>query len=113
MTDQDRIRLAEAMGWRKGDVLWISSTLRPLPLGGYEQRSLPDPEHDANDDYAVLAWIRNGLSLQRWNAFKDALDNLPTDGSAYSWSYQIGDYARAALSVIQRPEEAGKVLGDK
>ena len=109
----DRIRLAEAMGWEwqptvdqpnnpKGQ--WLS------PEKGWLERSLkdellPDPESDANDDYAVLEWMRErcGLYLpdgeytreqaQEWKRFISFLDDPGL--------YEIGDNARAALKVLE------------
>ena len=53
----DRIKLAEAMGWKKhpSEDWWQSpkqSVFKPVEY-------LPDPFTDANDDYAVLGWMRN------------------------------------------------------
>jgi len=89
MTDQDRIRLAEAMGWVRIDEggLWENSK----GFGRELEQNLPDPFTDANDDYAVLEWMRN----QKNNAgYWGLLEGVGR------WQYQIGDYARAALKVL-------------
>ena len=100
----DRIKLAEAMGWVSDD----TKTVHDLGDGYPTQRTsfhwshpdherkrfaheLPDPENDANDDYAVLEWM---------------LVKTPdaSHGRIYlgnKWDYKIGDYARAALKVIE------------
>ena len=98
MSDQgDRIKLAEAMGWRlqqedgprnHDSRLWLD----PDGVGGYFTYALPNPLEDANDDYAVLEWMR-GEGLIGWH---NALDETPQD------HYKIGDYARAALKVIEK-----------
>jgi hypothetical protein len=88
----DRIKLAEAMGWEKyhqpdfggGHYAWRNERLRR------KDASLPDPYTDANDDYAVLEWMRENHGGNFWVHFENTL----------SCNYQIGDYARAALKVI-------------
>jgi len=88
----DRIRLAEAM-----KIPYRANDKGTFYIG------LPDPFTDANDDYAVLVWMREtyqrvawkGTEPQRrcWTLF---CQNLPD-----CRDYQIGDYARAALKVIE------------
>jgi len=111
MTDQDRIRLAEAMGWvpttiytsasgRRDVTRWRSPKGRPnmmLP-------DLPDPFTDANDDYAVLEWMRTQEKEMKW-AFEVAYfdQTLKRDGiDILTPRYRVGDYARAALKVIDQ-----------
>ena len=50
-----------------------------------------DPFTDANDDYAVLEWMREHNSKEKF----DALNDL-----SLMRYYKIGDYARAALRII-------------
>jgi len=80
----DRIKLAEAM----------QIPYRSNP-GGTLYVGVPDPFTDANDDYAVLGWARKewGDQYDNWIDFTYALSG---DGN-----YKIGDYARAALKVIE------------
>jgi hypothetical protein len=67
-----------------------------------------DPFIDANDDYAVLEWAREtweGKQGQhgRWNQFVlYCPERYYVTGSfePARVDYQIGDYARAALKVI-------------
>ena len=56
-----------------------------------------DPFTDANDDYAVLEWMREH---DRAGEFDTAL--CQRDHSMYDelFRYQIGNYARAALKVL-------------
>ncbi len=112
INDQDRIRLAEARGW-----LWHQPTdnrkkLFDNGMGRWEfkgmfrdwstKEELPfDPENDANDDYAVLEWMRkqkSDLGVQdfafTWTKFSKLLGH-------HCW-YKIGDYARAALTVLDK-----------
>ena len=79
-----------------------------------------DPLTDANDDYAVLEWMRekwkplqNGWPSAndtddqlRWFWFKSELCGLDGE-SKYNGmcDYQIGDYARACLKVIATEQE--------
>lgn len=97
----DRIKLAEAMGWRLDPDLdfiqgshtnyWLSPDANVTRVS----EALPDPFTDANDDYAVLEWMRShGTDYQPpSNKFSGELFNP-------QWHYQIGDYARAALKVL-------------
>ena len=91
LTDQQiRIKLAEAMKveyWRSevfGDAL-----------------GLPDPLNDANDDYAVLEWMRRGEGdADTYGRFKNIFEGDYIDGIARWYLYEIGDYARAALKEM-------------
>ena len=90
MSDLERrIKLAEAMGWGQVDMAdigpcWQSPDNRILPL--------PDPFASADDDYAVLEWAYGQGEVFALK-FAKHLKNI--------WRYQIGDYARAALKVIE------------
>lgn len=123
MNNEDRIRLAEAMGFE-----WQSTVDQPMnprgqwlsPFTGWTERlpnkeALPfDPFTDANDDYAVLEWMRpddwinsvpiKGPEHQAWRDFIFELRLNQRKGgrttSEIGEGYQIGDYARAALAVI-------------
>jgi len=65
-----------------------------------------DPFTDANDDYAVLEWMREqGLNESnvrptKWDAAWDARTDEP-----HLLDYQIGDYAWACLKVIATEQE--------
>ena len=103
----DRIKLAEAMfpEWTissniHGDLIMWHGKDRE----GKSIRPVPDPENDANDDYAVLEWMRQKCKLltvenanltdwKMWDKFCSEL-NDPEDR-------EIGDYARAALKEIE------------
>lgn len=102
MTDQQaRIKLAEAMGWELTATApdgWIGEQPEEWWLfnGDYHSHLPFDPFTDANDDYAVLEWMR--AKELNMNKSKYAFE-------FYGWlrsaeNYQIGDYARAALKVI-------------
>jgi len=100
----DRIRLAEAMGWtRIGRQRFTHNGQQFLvgapPNGSGQGRSkLPDPFHDANDDYAVLEWMRTrDCHGNEW----DVSEFTHHLGYAHRIDYQIGDYARATLKVIE------------
>ena len=87
MNDKDRIRLAE---WMDRD---------PGTYAPNHDIPIFDPFTDANDDYAVLEWMRE----QAWPAM--LLSTQHADRLTYALSreiggYKIGDYARAALKVI-------------
>jgi len=103
MNTDDRITLAEAMGWtqitkrrlasRSLNKRWLTGRSPDQKTERWGVKQIPDPENDANDDYAVLEWINSHTSFSfrepYWNAMTHRI-----------WSYKIGDYARAALKVI-------------
>ena len=118
-TDQDRVMLAEAMGWEfhEGTIdnrYWCLSS----PDAGYPDKyhskwkkppgqdwqcelcgcgdDVPDPFTDANDDYAVLEWMREDATFAQYDAFRRMLP--------FQSDYKRGDYARAALKVIKSLE---------
>lgn len=115
----DRIKLAEAMGWKlyekvqkstgkviihtrskapmhgSGDYVWTE-----VPADKYPDSTLftPtfDPFTDANDDYAVLEWMRK-QDEEMFTSFAFRCNIHWMD----DWClYKIGDYARAALKVM-------------
>ena len=91
---KDRIKLAEVMGWKSHGAGYWSKPGCGLPLHSRDAKLLmgpPDPFTDANDDYAVLEWMRNNGKY--WKAFCGEVKNW--------YDYKIGDYARAALKVIE------------
>ena len=93
--EKDRIRLAEAIGRRHPLGKHYGGGVSEL-FGGPSGYIEPfDPFTDANDDYAVLEWMRKNWTDQQQI---DALEALPMGN--YMDAYQIGDYARAALKVI-------------
>ena len=98
-SNQDKLRLAEAMGWkfREGkidDRYWCLSS----PGAGYPDKyhskwkkppgqdwqcelcgggdDTPDPFTDANDDYAVLKWARENLTPRQFVKFSENIANL-------------------------------------
>ncbi len=97
----DRIKLAEAMGWTLKRQVRRGFGGQPIerkvwhnPEGvTYQGIKLPDPEDDANDDYAVLEWMRDA----KWSMCNDRsfyyLGKLQSE-------YKIGNYARAALKKL-------------
>jgi len=91
----DRIKLAEAMGWGIGCDTCDDQCIGvppgdDRPYGQGNLTTMPDPFTDANDDYAVLEWM---------------LVRTPdsSHGRIYlgnKWDYKIGDYARGCLKVL-------------
>ncbi len=104
----DRIKLAEAMGGPIWEA-YIDPGKHP------ECIDLPDPFTDANDDYAVLEWMREQVL---WHRNNSELGKVPANFWRFFGSvndvprgdYRIGDYARAALEVLGRvqPEREPK-----
>ena len=118
MPNQDRTRLAKAMGWRwepcaspldhiKGwqGGKWSDPNADddlPDELKGIVGCKVPpplDPFTDANDDYAVLEHFRHKQKAGGGNYKADLANWIEW---TYSVDYKIGDYARAALKVIER-----------
>ena len=112
----DRIKLALSMGWKwslknihykTGE--WVNPEGFAYP-NWCEYEHLPfNPFTDANDDYDVLEWMREkcGVYLDddqyeaedvaHWDKFVSFLPNKTDNGAMY----EIGDYARAALKVLE------------
>lgn len=79
----DRIKLADAM-----ECLYRANARETFYIG------LPDPFTDANDDYAVLEWVRKTYDKngKEWCNFWFSV--------GHQASYKIGNYARAALKLL-------------
>ena len=101
----DRIKLlAEAMGWEYEEVDHEYKYCIRWPDGKREAYltkeaavgCFPDPFIDANDDYAVLEWMRNE-GKGRYDDFCNALA-IELDNDHFN--YRVGSYARAALKVL-------------
>lgn len=106
----DRIRLAEAMGWTYLRMKYVEMDGQSYCFGcppadqysdgkldpKYRQQ-IPDPFTDANDDYAVLEWMREKYEIRELNEVFE-LSILA--------SYQVGDFARFALQELTRIEHA-------
>ena len=90
----DRIKIAEAMGYAFIPLTdsWLT------PCGKRTVKKLPDPFTSADDDYAVLEWMRGSDNSLQSESFDFIIfGNAVKHGR---W-YQIGDYARAYLRVIE------------
>ena len=103
MTDADRIKLAEAMGWKPhpkmdGTSNCVWQAPGKAPIGWHGVKYLPDPFTDANGDYAVLEWTRKQDTVFQVK-FAAELRDHPAD-------YMIGNNARAALKVIEQGERS-------
>ena len=118
----DRIKLAEAMEFEVYcDYKFVkyNHTMTFVPLD-----DLPDPFTDANDDYAVLEWMRDDSRRMEFPRYVGALSDVMDTGhghkrikgrcssltierlaASHAANYQIGDYARAALKVLEVKDE--------
>jgi hypothetical protein len=111
LTDKDRIRLAEAMF---PDYAFAQNTNGEWLMCHNDDwgndsriRNVPDPFTDANNDYAVLEWMRQQKKETKWN-FMDHYFNARLAAGELDYIlpvYQIGDYARAALKVIDEASD--------
>lgn len=109
--NDDRIKLAEAMGWTHIHMKYVAMDGKSYPFGcvpgnvndTHLKEQIPDPYTNANDDYSVLEWMREAYQRQAWSG---------TEAERLCWTrfhqglpdirdYKIGDYARAALKVIE------------
>lgn len=114
----DRIKLAEAMGWTKCYSTTHARGKRctrgyhPDRKPNGQPSSVPDPFTDANDDYAVRDHF---VAIGKTVELADALHNLiilrrdPTVTNTNNYGLdiedaisdlKIGDFARAALKLI-------------
>ena len=101
---EDRIRLAEAMGWTTKFNSWLRPGCDPAASSSW-CTAPPDPFTYANDDYQVLEWMRSfqaqvhdDLPDGGYLVWKDFSEELCDTGP--KTCYEIGDFARAALEVI-------------
>ena len=103
----DQIKLAKLMGWQhiprtivdaKPCGYWKEAHWRHPNGKEINNADFPDPFTDANDDYAVLRWMRplNGrmpahmADNRKWRQFIRLIDE----------PYILGNWAKAALRVI-------------
>ncbi len=112
--ENERIKLAEAMGWKKAEGnggavgmydYWIDPEGDDHGKSRFDGSPAFDPFNSVSDDYAVLEWVRQLHA-----------DYQLTDGSGFDFSwhfyrsfdgvtmcnYDIGDFARAAVIVLQQ-----------
>lgn len=101
--EQDRIRLAEVLGWTKisresnAEFKDLGLWGTPPRSGPYKhRRGIPDPFTDANDDYAVLEAFRSGRFVD--------LPITRLDFEIAPAMYYVGDYARAVLGALSDPD---------
>lgn len=79
----DQIRLAEAMGRECCCTDYASCPVHTF-----------DPFTYANDDYAVLEWMRDNYSAEE---IEVAFDHT---GFSHRWAYSTGDYSDGALALL-------------
>ena len=103
----DRTKLAVAMGWDRIYVGRLTEKIYGHLQGAIGATQIPDPENDANDDYAVLKWINAGnlpwgsaehITYSEWE--NDFCPWFKENERENPWEYKIGDYARAALKAL-------------
>jgi len=99
----DRIKLAEAMGWERIPNYWKHGIglsrhgwKNPTTKSIHSLGGIPSPFTDANDDYDVLEWARS----KSFDYFEEFAQEVYSTLKAVPVHYTIGDYARAALKVI-------------
>ena len=86
------------MGWtnvrEESDAAFKDLGLWGFPPNSNYKRGIPDPFTDANDDYAVLEWMRDTYEPDLIEA---AFDH---DGYGHRWAYEVGNNAKAALIIL-------------
>lgn len=103
----NRIRLAMFIGWTAAEDHSDNPEWRGMAFSpnGSGPMSWPNPFEDANDDFAILERMRKlGKKHGVWN-YQNA-DSVKwmraiSDFCKFARDYQIGDYARAALKVLE------------
>jgi len=103
---EDRIRLCKAMGWGGfyvGDITGKDFGIPPNERG-LSGKVVPDPFTNADDDYAVLVWLRIDSDIDS-EAYAIAMLTLIEEQGGDPRNsfpmYRVGNYARAALKVLQ------------
>lgn len=100
MNDKDRMTLAKAMGAQFTTISNGSWAHVNMPGGGAFKDWHPDT--DANDDYGVLRWMRKRYEDRKYNdTWSKFSAHLYYVMRTKVTGYSIGDYARAALKVIE------------
>jgi hypothetical protein len=113
----DRIKLVETFSY-KISYLEITKLARLVGIKDWTELGTPmvpsydgcewehyrqwNPRESADDDYAVLEWMRNKDARYIYD-FKNALFDQRNEHLSYD--YKIGDYARAALKVLTPPQD--------
>ncbi len=107
-TKEKRIKLALAMGWKHCQMrenLQRDCWEHPVRKSWFDESELPDPFTDANDDYLVLEWFRSQAedAKAKGKPYPNELWEMSEQmNKGNRLTYQIGDYARAALKVIEK-----------
>ncbi len=101
MTAAEQIKLAKAMGWKwvfgsGANGYWVAPGGMKTDWIVVDDRHalLPDPETDANADYAVLVWFGDQEDSQQRENFLEVVYDIRLA------EYKIGDIARAALREL-------------
>lgn len=109
---EDKILLAEYMGWR-----WDSKTCKPRegvtdgypgwisPSGrkGLTHFDMPVPFDDVKADYDILLRLRETADAQDFTHFEEALTDFLSEShrGPYLEQYVVGDWAEARLLLIK------------
>ena len=104
----DAQEIAEIMGWK---VVQYGTATVYERIGGHETLPTFNPFVDANDDLAILEWVRDterhDYSDDMFGKFIRAvsdriwLPHVPPYNDQW-WIYRVGDYARALLWVRRK-----------
>ena len=99
------IRLLHAMGWTHAEEHSDNPEWRGMwftPDGG---GPMPQPKLDANFDYAVLEWMREQPPKEHTDGLYLYCPFIEEMEGRDAMEYEIGDYARAALKVLEQANE--------
>lgn len=111
--EQDRIRLADAMGWTRIRMKYVEMDEKSYPFGclpaeqyaggkviKHIKEQIPDPFTDANDAWAVHEHM---MASDMAEDYKDALfERVVRQGHQYSRAQDVTpwDWPRAALTAL-------------
>lgn len=84
VTPEQRIQLAEAMGWKSTSFGWAH------PVSKIEYENLPDPENDANDTEAVIRWLKKTIVRE--------VEINHRDGSMTTVKFRFYEKPRSSIS---------------
>lgn len=102
-----RVWAAELIGWRREAMrkikplfYWVSPEGKSDIIVSGDPPCPFSPETDANDDYAILKWAQNNMSIEKgkvsgasqWDGYCWELEDS-------KYNYDLGDYFRALLAA--------------
>lgn len=102
MNNKARVKLAKVMGYVGEHMKGIGGeAISWTDPDGKIVTNIPNPEHDANDDVAVLEWARENLDDEEYAvAMIAVIEEQGADINSSFPMYLKGNYARAVCKLI-------------